>query len=136
VLVRHDHYVEEPLGAPQQWFPPLSIEDSAVVDEFIVRLCGALFPSKWRWSDDELYAPIIRFWLSRLPISGEEVWAVCAAHGMPDRFRKRIASGFEFGRGLLVVSHGRPPIQRRRVAPMSIARYEPQKRKKAKTVLI
>jgi hypothetical protein len=68
--------------------------------------------------------------MSRLPLSGKEFWAVCAAHGMPTKFKKRVISGFEFGVGLLVTALGRKPIRRRRVAAMSIDRYVPQQRQK------
>ncbi len=130
VLLRHDLFVSEPFVDPPQWLPSLSIDDLAVVDEFVVRFCGALFQKgKWRWQDEELYAPIVRFWLSRLPVRGEEIWEVCRAHGMPGRFRKTLVQAFDFGFGLLVSSHGRPPIKRRRVQAMSIGRYEPLSRK-------
>jgi hypothetical protein len=129
VLLRHDLFVLEPNADQTPWLLPLSTDDLAFVDEVVVRFCATLIQkSNWSWRDEELYVLIEMFWQRRLPVQGKEVWATCAAHGMPQRYKNHFISTFDFGIGLLVYSHGRPPIKRRRVQAMSIGRYEPLRR--------
>ncbi len=133
VLVRHTQYLLQPVGAPPSWLPYLSTDDLAYIDEDIVRLCANLFQQgKWCWRDEELYALVEKSWRSRLPVYGKQIWAMCAAHGMPQDYKSRFIKAFDFGLGLLVYSHGRPPIKRRSVPPMSIERYEPKRRNLSK----
>ena len=131
VLLRHDQFVSVPLNVLPGWLPPLATDDLALVDEFVVRFCGALFQGgAWRWQDEELFAVVLMSWRRRLPMRPIEAWAACAAHGMPQRFKSRFLRGFEFGSNLLVWSQGRPPIKRRRIPAMSIPRYEPSRRQR------
>ena len=124
-----EQFTAEPFNLPPQWLPPLSIDDLAFLDEAIVRMITALRKQdKWSWRDVEFQVLITMCWHRRLPIDGDQVWEVCNAHGMPKRFRRRFVEMFNFGIGLLVISHGRPPIKRRRVEAMSIGRYEPDRR--------
>jgi hypothetical protein len=132
VLLRHDQYALEPCGNPPSWLPPLATDDLARLDEFIVRLCGTLFRNrKWVWQDDEFYPLVIRAWLDRLPLRGLDLWEMSAAHGMPKRFKSRFIKSFDFGFDLLVHAHGRRPIKRKRVPPMSTYRYEPKRKNPA-----
>lgn len=132
ILIKHDQFALEPIGAAPQWLLPLSTDDLAFVDEAVIRLCTALFQKgKWRWRDAELYALIEMLWSRRLPVQGKGVWETCAAHGIPQNYKNRFVRTFDFGAGLLVYSRGRPPIKRRHVQAMSIGRYEPLRRRRA-----
>lgn len=126
----HDLYALKPIDDPPGWFPPFSIDDLAFLDETVVRLCAGLSRNgRWHLHDDELYMPITALRGRRLPVSDEELWAICAAHGMPQRFRKRFVRLYDFGLKLLVHNNGRPPIKRKRLdAPMLIPRYQPKTR--------
>lgn len=129
VSLRRDQYAVEPIGTPPHWLPPLATDDLACLDEFIVRLYGALFQNdKWVWQDEGLYPLVIRAWLDRLPVRGSDLWEMCAAHGMPNRFKSRFIKSYDFGFDLLLCAHGRRPIQRKRVSPMSIPRYVPKRK--------
>lgn len=129
VLLKHDQFVAEPIGDPAHWLPPLATDDLAELDEFIVRLCGALYQNgKWHWLDEEFYPLIIMTWRHRFPLRGSDLWEMCVAHGIPQKFKSRFIKSFDFGFDLLVFAQGRPPIKRRHVLPMSIPRYEPQRR--------
>lgn len=137
VLLRQDQFALEPIGPPPLWLPPLSTDDLAYVDEAVIRVCAALFQKgKWRWRDEELdeelYMLVARSWQRRLPVFGEEVWKMCDAHGMPQCYKNHFVKTFDFGVGLLVFSHRRPSIKRRRVQAMSIGRYEPLRRNREK----
>lgn len=129
VLLRHNLFVLESNADRPPWLPPLSTNDLALMDEVVVRFCAALFQkNKWSWRDEKLYVLIEMSWQRRLPVQGKEVWEMCAAHGIPQHHKSDFISTFDFGIGLLVYTHGRPPIKRRRVQAMSIWRYEPLRR--------
>jgi len=129
VLLRHHQFVTGSLSDPPRWLAPLATDDLAFVDEFVVRLCGALFrDGSWRWQQDELFPPIFMSWRRRLPICANDIWQTCAAHGMLQRLKTPFLQSFDFGFKLLITCQGRPPIKRRRAPAMSLPQYAPSRR--------
>jgi len=108
------------------WMPPLSIRDNADLHTHLIDSLPTLISARnvnaFRSSFQSL---ILQCWHSRMPVSGEEIWSFVKAHQLGPRFRKRAISDFEFGMRLLTQAAGRPPIKRRRMAPMSQGSYIP-----------
>lgn len=125
----------EPIIRPAAWMLPLSIQDHAVVDEVIVRSCEDLASARRKWRPNTLHPCIEIVWRLRLPIRGAEMLAAYIAHGASPRWSSRFIELFDSGLDLLVFSHGRAPIARRRIPSLSSGRYEPHRRDPIKRAL-
>jgi len=114
---QRDKFAFFPLGEIPNWLCPLSVDDLSMVDEAC--LDTAL---NARWAD--LLLPLISMVRSRrLPISSADIWPTLVAHGFPTSKKKKFHRLFDFGTRLLLLLNGRPPIQRRKMRPMSRGRY-------------
>lgn len=106
------------------WMVPLSIDDACSLHEQVLdSLNIAEHPAgvdPLLWIAQGL---VTRCWCRRLPVSGEEVWRVLTAHGVPTAGRVEFARLFDFGMALLVGANGRPPVRRMRMPPLSQGRY-------------
>lgn len=111
-----------PLGASEplpNWLPPLSLGDAAILDEVAVWFCDRCSTSGvFAWDITSFYEVIRVCWLKRLPLTPAEVSAVLSAHGLPPEINLQAQKAFAEGTGLLVYTHGRRPIKKKRVAPL------------------
>lgn len=106
------------------WIPSLSIDDNIWLHEEMFRHVSK------RWDDNDHQAMrkiLIGFiWACsarRLPVNGEDVFKLLEAHGFLSRIEKKFVEQFDFGIEVLTSIHGRAPIKRRRMLPMSKGRY-------------
>jgi len=103
------------------WLPPLCLRECSELEEVVVAFCIAnFFMGKWKWNQRAFWRVIHLVWSKRLPLAGDEIWQVVEAHGAPSSARTRVQRQFTEGTGLLVYTHGRPPIKKKRVAPMTL----------------
>ena len=108
-----------PLG-PQAslpgWLPPLALRDAADLDEVAVWFCDRCSASgQFLWHRTSYYEVIRACWLKRFPLTPDEVCSVLCAHGLPSEFAAEAQRAFLEGTGLLVYTHGRRPIKKKRV---------------------
>jgi len=121
---QRDKFAFFPLGEIPNWLCPLSVDDLSMVDEACLdtALNFATAKRNARWAD--LLLPLISMVRSRrLPISSADIWPTLVAHGFPTSKKKKFHRLFDFGTRLLLLLNGRPPIQRRKMRPMSRGRY-------------
>jgi hypothetical protein len=116
-----EHKLIQLLPPTPDWAPPLCLEDAAELDSVLVYFCGkSVRNGKWHLDWSAFFEIIRRIWTRRLPIESHELWAVLHAHGVPQRWEKRLTDFFAKGRDLLVYAVGKKPIKKKRVAPLSV----------------
>lgn len=120
--------VDTNLSTPQ-WLSPLSTDDLVYVDEAVLRSLGDIdcFNSS-NLRPESLFPIIGAIWNRRLPVRGDDLAETLIMHGFPAGQRRRLVNSINFGLDLLVWSHGRSPIKRRRMPPMSQPYYEKSRR--------
>lgn len=112
-----------PLPVPT-WLAPLSTEDLANIDEAVLlSLNGAIANGELQCQS--LFPIINTVWQLRLPVRGDDLAETFAMHGLPLSERQAAIEVINFGIDLLVWSHRRRRIKRRRMPPMSQPYYEP-----------
>jgi hypothetical protein len=108
-----------PLGSQEPlpgWLPPLCLRDAAELDEVAVWFCDrCLMSGQFVWDRTSYYEVIRACWQKRFPLTPEEVCSVLCAHGLPPEFADEAQRAFLEGIGLLVYTHGRRPIKKKRV---------------------
>ena len=124
ISYQRDKFTYFPLKAMPEWLCHLSIDDLSVIDEScletVLNFTVAKRDSNWA----DLLVPVIStIRRKRLPISSSDVWSTLIAHGFPRNHKQRFKEHFNFGLRLLLLFNGRPPIQRRKMNPMSRGRY-------------
>jgi hypothetical protein len=102
---------------------PFSIEDVLAVHEAVLRTIDKHVNEGHRRLEKTIFPIVGACWWQRLPISAEELWPMLTAHGFQANDRSEFSKLFEFGRNLLTRNHGRRPIKRKRMAPLSKGRY-------------
>jgi hypothetical protein len=108
------------------WLPPLCMREAAELDEVVLAVCDRYAKlASLKWNSVPLFRLVDHCWRSRLPLSAAEIWAVLEAHGMPKKFEKEVQRAYIDGTELLVYSHGRRPIKKKRVKPLSISTANP-----------
>ena len=109
-----------PVAPTPAWAPPLCLEDASHLDEIIVYFCEKSFlRGKWKTDWSAYNKLITTIWHYRLPLEPNELWFVLQAHGVPEKSRKSLLDFYEKGRNLLIYSHRRNPIKKKRVVPLS-----------------
>ncbi len=106
------------------WMPPLCMEDCHYLHASLAKALS--LPSKGadRATVSAAVIPAISCcWSRKLPVFGCDIWAMLAAHKVPDSYERIIVEAFDFGIDLTVNLNGRPANKRRRMAPMSRIRY-------------
>jgi hypothetical protein len=109
-----------------KWLPPLAMREAADLDEVVVTVCNRfleLGPGKWHRG--VFYGLIYHCWRRRLPLSEDEIWKSLATHGMSKKFQKLACRAYLEGTELLVYAHGRKPIKKKRVSPLSLPMADP-----------
>jgi len=118
-IVNTERDLVAPLGsrAPlPAWLPPLALRDAAELDEVAVWFCGRCSASGQFVWDRTSYCEVIRAcWQKRFPLTPDEVCSVLCAHGLPSEFAAEAQRAFLEGTELLVYTHGRRPIKKKRV---------------------
>jgi len=118
-IVNTEHDLIAPIGAGTPipiWLPPLSLRDAAELDEIAVRFCDHCSVSGvFVWDRMSYYAVISGCWQRRLPLTPGEMCSVLSAHSMPAEFTAEAQRAFLEGMELLVYTHGRQPIKKKRV---------------------
>jgi len=109
-----------PFSEPPEWAAPISLADASDLDTIVVDFCNAgRSRNGWNIHCEVFYRVISSIWRMRIPITPNELWRVLHAHGVPDTFEIEIIDFFSKGRDLLVCTHGRKPIKKKRVEPFS-----------------
>jgi hypothetical protein len=119
-----DLFVDQDLMTVPTWMPPLSIEDACALHEQVLE--SLRWPARGRSGKAAakiVQGVITRCWGDRLPLTGQQVWAVLAAHGAKPSLKLPSIELFDFGMAVLVGSQGRAPVKRRLMAPLSRGRY-------------
>ena len=102
------------------WAPPLCLQDAADLDSAVVNFCNQSYHGEnWNLDWSAFYEIVRTIWTKRLPIESRELWAVLNAHGVPERWRRKLSEFFTKGRDLLVYSVGKSPIKKKRTEPLS-----------------
>jgi hypothetical protein len=119
-----NQFLRFPLPPVPSWLCSLSVEDLiSIEDAILYNIRCAIIEGRAISCERLARAVVTVVWYRRLPVSGERVFATLAAHGVSDELRKEFALLFDFGVDLLITAHGRPPIKRKQVSPMSIGKY-------------
>jgi hypothetical protein len=106
-----------------KWIPPLTMGSAAALHDVVLRVCGRFAElGSDEWHRGAFYALIDHCWRERLPLSEQEVWAILDAHGMQKNLQKDARRSYVEGMELLVYTHGRKPIKKKRVEPLSVPR--------------
>jgi hypothetical protein len=103
------------------WMPGLSMEDAYNLHEAV--LCG-LDPCTESPKAAIAQAVTMACWSGRLPLSGQEILPFLTAHGMPSHLDESLGELFDFGRSVAVSVGGRKPNARKKMPPLSKARYQ------------
>lgn len=99
-----------------KWLPPLSMCEAAAFDEIVVYVCSRFAELGYdKWHRVTFYRLIEYCWQKRLPLSDNEIWGILAAHGMPNKFEKDARRSYIEGTELLIYTHGRKPIKKKRI---------------------
>jgi len=118
-IVNTEHDLVAPVDSQTplpSWLPPLALRDAAELDEVAVWFCDRCSASGQFVWDRTSYYEVIRFcWRRRFPLTPDEVCSVLCAHGLPLEFVVEANSRFFEGTELLVYTHGRKPIKKKRV---------------------
>ncbi|MBU0507746.1 hypothetical protein KKH27_02765 [bacterium] len=118
-IVNTEHDLVAPVGSQVPlpgWLPPLALRDAAELDEVAVRFCDRCSTSgKFVWDRTSYYEVIRSCWQRRFPLTPDEVGSVLCAHGLSLEFVAEAHRAFLEGTGLLVYTHGRKPIKKKRV---------------------
>jgi len=102
---------------PAPWALPIPQGYAEHVDLLVVNIAAA---TNWLsiavpdW--ERIYALIHYIWDQQLPIYPEELQTVLAAHGIPETRCRELASIFDHGRNLLMLTKQKPPRKTRRLA--------------------
>lgn len=114
--------LHSPVESVAKWLPPLSMCEAAALDEIVVSVSSRFAEFEYdKWHPDTFYKLIDYCWRKRLPLSDAEIWAILAAHGIPNEFEKDARRSYVEGLELLVYSHGRKPIKKKRTPPLSLS---------------
>jgi hypothetical protein len=109
-----------PAPAPPSWAPPLCLQDAADLDSVLVNFCNKSFQDgEWDLDWSAFYEIVRTIWTKRLPIESRELWAILNAHGVPEKWRRKLSEFFTKGRDLLIYSAGKSPIRKKRIEPLS-----------------
>jgi hypothetical protein len=118
-----DQFIRAPLQLVPHWMCPLSINDLCALEDAAIRGTSRAFELGMRTIRVEVAQSLTAVaWWSRLPINGTQLWAMLEVHGFDDSWKSEFQLLFDFGVSLLVGTHGRPPIKKKKVKPMSIDR--------------
>lgn len=121
---QRDKFAYFPIKRVPKWLCHLSIDDLSALEESCLDtvLNFAVYKSNAKLAD--LLLPLFATVRSRrLPIIATDVWPTLLAHGFSKKHRSDFQRNFDFGIELLALLHGRPSIQRKKMAPMSRGRY-------------
>jgi hypothetical protein len=120
-----DHMLVETLpgGSLPPWVPPIPLKEAGQLDLIARLLCTEHHPGSHPTPDLSLLYEFIGYiWQQRLPLTGDEVWAVLEAHGAPLQWRCEVLSRYHYGLEALVRLVGRKPYKNRRVPPLSLSK--------------
>ena len=116
-----DQFVRAPLQFVPGRMCPLSINDLCALEDAAIRSTFRAFELGVRTIRVEVAQSLAAVaWGRRLPINGAQLWAMLEVHGFDDSWKSEFCQLFEFGFSLLVATHGRRPIKKKKVKPMSI----------------
>jgi hypothetical protein len=102
------------------WMPPVSIEDNAHLHEGMLRYLVRTSASRnRRVRKESIQSLIATCWWGRLPLDGNDIWPMLAAHGVRESDRSFLIQHFEFGLDLLRNVNGRRAIKRKRMPAFS-----------------
>jgi hypothetical protein len=124
VSYTREEFAFAPIVQPPTWLCELSIDDLCAIENaavnFVVKTASN---RRVVWSAENLLSPISTVWRRRLPATGSDLWPTFQSHGVSPNQRATFCRYFDFGIQLLISTHGRPAIKKKRAKPMSIGRY-------------
>lgn len=102
------------LGRPA-WFPPLRLRDAGDLHREVLRFAAshdwsATEQVDWNW----FYGLVGFVWQRRLPVEPVELGEILRHHAVPERSLPILITVYEHGRGILINTVGRRPIQKNR----------------------
>jgi len=117
-----------PLQSPPRWLPGVSLRDAFVLDELATWFANrGLLTGEYVWKPDDIVEVARVVWQKRLPITPSEIVSAFAAHGVPNKFHLDLGDKYQFGMRLLIASHGRLPIKKRRLNSFEDADIDPRR---------
>jgi hypothetical protein len=120
VLLEHELVQILPPAPTPDWAPPLCLRDAAELDSVVLYFCNTCYHNaKWKLDWQSFYEVTRKIWTLRLPLEPSELWLVLYAHGIPERWQKRLSVFYLKGKELLVYSVGKRPIKKKKVSPFS-----------------
>jgi hypothetical protein len=120
VSPERERFVEAPLGVPS-WVLPFSIKDLLELEDAALRaLLRSFGPDPRTIRVEAAYSLAAVAWRLRLPATGEQLWAMLRVNDFNDAWLPDFCALFDFGVSLLIATHGRRPIKKKTVIPMSI----------------
>jgi hypothetical protein len=122
VTLAYDLFSIEPLPSAPVWMPSLSIADALAVHEYMLQGIDNHLQLNDPADLSNLCYPIVSgCWSRRFPLTAEEILAMLQAHYCP--VDKQFCQLYTFGIELLVRTHGKPAIKRKRMKPLSQGKY-------------
>ncbi|MDP1701183.1 MAG: hypothetical protein Q8L53_09560, partial [Aestuariivirga sp.] len=119
-----DMYLKFPLPVIPGWALPLGVEDNCIIDYVLMRIVSSSTNFGTEGFDLQKLQHLICFvWQHRLPVTPIELVRFLEAHGCHKSLSNETERLIKFGLDLLLWSHSRPPIKRRRISPFSQFRY-------------
>jgi hypothetical protein len=119
-----DSFTYSPLKKIPDWLCHLSIDDLSAIEDSCLNTALDFATAKGIPSWADLLLPVFSTIRSRrLPVVSDDIWSTLVAHGFSMKHKQKFKECFDFGLRLLLLFNGRPPIRRRRMAPMSRGRY-------------
>jgi hypothetical protein len=120
-----DRFVRPPVTSVPMWMPPLSSDDLCFLEDITIdRLLRAIEKGGGSMPVEVVEALTAVVWQRRLPVTGSQVWTMLLAHGFEGDESAEFCKLFDFGIGLLISTHGRRPIKKKRAEPMSPVRFD------------
>ena len=116
-----EQFVMAPLQLAQSWMCPFSMKDLCALEDAAIRGMFRAFELGVRAIRVEVAQTLAAVsWGLRLPVDGAKLWTMLRVHGFDESWKSEFCLLFDFGFSLLVATHGRRPIRKKIVEPMSI----------------
>jgi hypothetical protein len=121
VSYKRDAFGRVPIEVPD-WLCSLSIDDLCAIDGAALHM-ALIRQAEPLWSSKTLMPLISVVRQRRLPVTADDLWLTLRSHGFARKLKPDFLRLFDFSIELLISLNRRPPIKKKRVAPMSIGRY-------------
>jgi hypothetical protein len=123
-------FCDESHFVPQSWQPNLSVDDLHAIElAFMSMIARGSYNNMWCWNVESTLAVASTVWHRRLPINGTDLWEMLSPHLLEHWIKDDFVHHVDFALRTLILTHGRPAIERKRMPAMSQGNYRTKRAK-------